>query len=216
MNDIINKFLLVEDEFMPEMHRRQPGFTYNACGPFTKNKKRIQKFKQTGNSRYIYRNELDKACFQHDMAYEDFKDLKRRTAADVLRDKAFNIAENPKYDGYRRGLASVVYRFFHEKTKGSGVTPANKSVPQNEQLAEEFHKPIIRKFKRREVYSAFKDNIWAADLADMQLISKFNKRFRFLLCFIDIYSKYACVVPLKDKKGVSIINEKPNKKDLGR
>ena len=150
------------------------------------------------------------------MAYRDFKDLKRRTAADVLRDKAFNIAKNPKYDGYRRGLASVVYKFFHKKTKGSGVTPANKSVPQKEQLAEEFHKPIIRKFKRREVYSAFKDNIWAADLADMQLISKFNKRFRFLLCFIDIYSKYACVVPLKDKKGVSIINEKPNKKDLGR
>ena len=100
------------------------------------------------------------------MAYRDFKDLKRRTAADVLRDKAFNIAKNPKYDGYRRGLASVVYKFFHKKTKGSGVTPANKSVPQKEQLAEEFHKPIIRKFKRREVYSAFKDNIWAADLAD--------------------------------------------------
>ena len=168
-----------------------------------KNKERIQKFKQTGDSRYIYRNELDKACFQHDMAYGDFKDLKRRTAADnVLRDKAFNIAKNPKYDGYQRGLASMVYKFFDKKSKGSGVPLANKSIPQNEQLAEELHKPIIRKFKRREVYSAFKENIWVADLADMQLISKFNKGFRFLLCFIDIYSKYAWVVPLKDKKGV--------------
>ena len=179
MNDIINKFLLVGDKFIPEMHLRQPGFTYSACGPFTKNKERIQKFKQTGDSRYIYRNELDKACFQHDMAYGDFKDLKRRTAANnVLRDKAFNIAKNPKYDGYQRGLASMIYKFFDKKTKGSGVTLANKSaiksIPQNKQLAEELHKPIIRKFKKREVYSAFKDNIWAADLADMQLISKFN------------------------------------------
>ena len=137
------------------------------------------------------------------MAYGDFKDLKRRTAADnALKDKAFNIAKNPKYDGYQRSLASMVYKFLDKKTKGSGVTLANKSIPQNEQLAEELHKPIIRKFKRREVYSAFKDNIWAVDLADMQLISKFNKGFRFLLCVIDIYSKYAWVVPLKGKKGL--------------
>ena len=79
MNEIVNKFLLAEDNFMPEMHLRQPGFTYGACGPFTKNKERIQKFKETGDSRYIYQNELDKACFQYDMAYGDFKDLARRT-----------------------------------------------------------------------------------------------------------------------------------------
>ena len=211
MNDIINKFLLAGDKFMPEMHLRQPGFTYSACGPFTKNKERIQKFKQTRDSRYIYKNELDKACFQHDMAYGDFKDLKKRTAADRgLRDKAFNIAKNPKYGGYRRGLASMVYKFFDKKTKGSGVTFANKSdikfIPQNEQLAEELHKPIIKKLSKRKVYSAFKDNIWAADLADMQLISKFNKGFKFLLCVIDIYSKYAWAVPLKDTKGVSVVN----------
>ena len=104
----------------------------------------------------------------------------------------------------------MVYKFFDKKTKGKDVTLANKSaiksIPQNEQLAEERHKPIIRKFKKRQVYSAFKVNIWAADLADMQLISQFNKGFRFLLCVIDIYSKYAWVVPLKDKKGVSIVN----------
>ena len=78
MNDRINKFLLAGDRFMPEIHHRQPGFTYSACGPFAKNKKRIQKFKQTGDSRYIYRNELDKAFFQHDMAYGNFKDLKKQ------------------------------------------------------------------------------------------------------------------------------------------
>ena len=105
----------------------------------------------------------------------------------------------------------MVYKVFDEKTKGSGfITLSNKSAikstPQNEQLADELYKPIIRKFKKRKVYSAFKDNIWAADLADMQLISKFNKGFRFLLCVIDIYSKYAWVVLLKDKNDVSFVN----------
>ena len=116
MKDIINKFLLAGDKFMPEMHLRQPGFTYSACGPFTKNKERIQKFKQTGDSRYIYKSELDKACFQHDMAHGDFKDLTKRTAADkVLKNKAFNIAKNLKYDRYQRGLASMAYKFFDKK-----------------------------------------------------------------------------------------------------
>ena len=100
MNDIVNRFLLAGDKYMPEMYVRQPGFTYSACGPFTKSKKRIQKFKQTGDLRHIYKNELDKACFQHDMAYGDFKDFKKRTAADkVLKYKALN-AKNPKYHGY--------------------------------------------------------------------------------------------------------------------
>ena len=149
MNDIINKFLLVRDKFMPEMHLRQPGFTYSACGPFNKNEDRIQKFKQTGDSRYIYIKELNKTCFQRDIASGNFKDLKRRISADnVLGDKVFNIARNPKYDGYQRGLVSMVYKFFDKKTKGSGVPIANKSIPQNEQLAEELHKPIIRKSKK--------------------------------------------------------------------
>ena len=101
MNKIVNKFLLTGDKFMPEMHLKQPGFTYSACGPFTKNKERIEKFMQTGNPDFIYENELDKACFQHDMAYGNFKDLPRRTASDkALRDKVFKIAKNPKYDGY--------------------------------------------------------------------------------------------------------------------
>ena len=171
---------------------------------FTKNKERIQKFKETGDTSYIYKKELDKACFQHDMAYGDFKGSKRRIVSDkVLRDKAFNTAKNPKYDGYQRGLASTVYKFFDKTSKGSGV---NISWELNEQLAEELHKPIIRHFKKRTVYSRSKDNIWGADLADMLLISKFNKGFRFLLCVIDNFSKYTWVAPLKDKKGVSIVN----------
>ena len=101
MNKIINKFLLTGDKFMPEMHLRQPGFTYSACGPFTRNKERIQNFMQTGNTDFISKNELDKACFQHDMAYRKAKDLVRRTQSDkVLRDKAFKIAIYLKYDGY--------------------------------------------------------------------------------------------------------------------
>ena len=101
MNDIINKFLLVGDKFMPEMHLRQLGFTYSACGPLTKNKQRIQKFTETGDTKYIYRDELDKACFQHDMTYGDLKRLKRRTQSDKhLKDKVFAIASNPRYDGY--------------------------------------------------------------------------------------------------------------------
>ena len=101
---------------MPEMHLKQPQFTYSACRRFTKHKQRIQKFMQTGDTNYIYKNKLDKACFTHYSAYSDSKDLTKITAADkVLRDEAFNIAEDPKYDGYQRGLASMVYKFFDKK-----------------------------------------------------------------------------------------------------
>ena len=207
MNNIINKFFLAGDKFMPEMHLRQPQFTYSACGPFTKHKQRIQKFKETGDTNYIYKNELDKACFAHDAAYSDSKDLTKRTVADkILKNIAFHIAKEPKCDGYQRGLASMVYKFFDKKSKGSGVKHVNtKLIPQNQQLADELHKPIIKKFEKRKVYSAFKDNIWAADLVDMQLLSRYNKGIRFLLCVIDIFSKYAWVVPLKNKKGIGIV-----------
>ena len=223
MNNVINTFLLAGDKFMPEMHLRQPQFTYSACGPFTKHKQRIQKFKETGDTNYIYKNELDKACFAHDAAYSDSKGLIKRTVAGkILKNRAFNIAKDKKYDGYQRGLASVVYKFFDSKVSGSGTKHVNtKPAPQNQQLAEELHKPIIRKFEKRKVHAAFKDNTWGIDLADMQLLSKCNKGIRFLLCVIDIFSKYAWVVPLKDKKGISIVkafqsilkqsNRKPNK-----
>ena len=148
MNEIFNTFLLAGDKFVPEMHLKQPGCTYSACGPFTKNKERIRKFKETGDTCYIYKNELDKACFQHDVAYGDFKDLKRRTFSDrVLKNKAFNIAKNPKYEWYQRGLASIVYKFFDKKSKGNGI--ANNEIKQNLQLPKELHKPIIRNLKKK-------------------------------------------------------------------
>ena len=203
MNEIVNKFLLAGVKFMPEMHLRQPAFTYTACGPFTKNKERIEKIKETGDTSFIYKNELDKACFEHDMAYGDFKDLTKRTTADkVLRDKAFKIATDQNYDGYQRGLAAIVYKFFDKKSQGSGLAD-NK---ENTQLADEPHKRIIWKFTKRKVYFSFKDNIWVVDLADMHLLGKFNKGFRFFVWVIDIFSKYAWVIPLKGKKGISIVN----------
>ena len=153
MNNVINKFLLAVDKFMPEVHLRQPRFVYRAYGPFTRHKERIKEFKRAGDTRYIYRNELDKACFQHDSDYADHKDLINRTEADkTLRDKAYDIASNPKYDGYQRGLVSMVYKFFDKKSMDSGIT--SSSI-----LAEELHKPIIRKFNKRKVYSQLKDNI---------------------------------------------------------
>ena len=139
--------------------------------------------------------------------------IKFSVADKILKNQAFDIAKDPKYDGYQRGLASMVYKFFDSKVAspdsksvGSGAKRVNtKLMPQNEQLAEELHKPIIRKFKKRKVYSTFKDNIWGVDLADMQLLSKYNKGIRFLLCVIDIFSKYAWLVPLKDKKDIGIV-----------
>ena len=140
----------------------------------------------------------------------------RRTQSDkVLKDKAFKIASDPKYDGYQRGLPSMVYKFFDKKPSGSGII-----IEANYQLADELHKPIIRKFKKRKVYSSFRDNIWGADLADMQSLSRYNKGIRYLLCAINLFSKYAWVIPIKDKKGTSIVNafkkkilegRKPNK-----
>ena len=185
MNQIVNKFLLAGDKFMSELHLKQPtlldkpGLTYSACGPFTKHKQRIQKLMQPGDTNYIYRNDLDKACFARDAAYSDSKDLTKRTAGDkALRDKAYNIAGNLSHNGYEISLASLVYKFLDRKTKGSGI---KNGIKENQQLANE-------------------DNIWGCDLADMQLINKYNKRIRYLLCCVDIFSKYAWVVPFTDTK----------------
>ena len=139
MNEIENKISLTGDKFMLEIHLRQTGFTYRACGPFSKSKGRIPKFKEAGDLRNIYQNELHKACFQHDMAYGDFKDLTRGIADKILRDKAFSIAKNPKYDGYENGLVSMIYNFFDEKSSGSDIE--NEKMLKKE-LAE-LHKQII-------------------------------------------------------------------------
>ena len=194
MNEIVRKFYWLVINLCPKCK--------TTCGPFIKNKEKIEKFIQTGNTDFFYRNELDKACFQHDMAYGKSKDLAKRTQSDkVLRDKAFKIASDPKYDGYQRGLASMVYKFFDKKSSGSGV-----DAEPNYQLANELHKQIIRKFKRRKVYSSFRDNIWEVDLADMQSLSKYNKGIKYLFCAIDLFSKYVWVVPLKEKRGISIVD----------
>ena len=177
MSEIVNKFLLAGDKFMPEMDLRQPEFMYSACGRFDKNKERIQKFKETGGSRYIYQNKLDKTWFQHDMAYGDFRDLPSRTASDkVLRNKAFKTAKNLKYDGYQRVLASMIYKSFDKKSSGGAV---KSEIMSYQELPEELHKAIIRKFEKRKVHSSFIDDILGADLADIQLIRKFNKGIRF-------------------------------------
>ena len=154
---------------MLEMHLRQPQFVYSVCGPFTRHKERIKKFKQTGDTHYIYRSDLEKACFQHDSAYADNKDLINRTKTDkVLKNKAYNIAINPGYDGLSKrfseyGLAS--------KSMGSGTAESTAKPSSLERtvkdssliLADELHKPVIKKFNKRKVYSQFKDNIWEVD-----------------------------------------------------
>ena len=158
---------------MPNLHLEQPGFAYSTCEPFTKHRERIQTFREKGNLKHLYRNELDKACFAHDAAYSESKDLAKRTISDkILKDRAYEIARNRKYDGYQRALASMVYKFFDKKT-GSGASV-------NEQLAEEVHKQVTKKFKRRKVYARFKDNIWAADLAEMGSLSSKNKNVKYL------------------------------------
>ena len=150
MNEIVNKFLLAGEKFMSEMHLKQPGFTQSACGPFNKNKKRIQNFKETGDSRYIYKNELDKGCFQHDMTYGDFKDLAKRTASDkVLRDKVFNVTKNPKYDGYQRGIASMIYNFFDKKTEAVVV---NMKLHKINNLQMNFIKQLLKNFKKKSLF----------------------------------------------------------------
>ena len=157
MNEIVNKFLLGGDKSMPEMHLKQPGFTQSACGPFTKKKEKIKKFMQTEDTNFIYKNELDKAYFQHDMAYGKTKDLVKRTQSDkVLKDKTFQIASDPNYDGYQRGLASVVYKFFDKKSSGSGI--ANESII-NQQI--NFINQLLENLKKEKFNHRLETTFWA-------------------------------------------------------
>ena len=208
-SDIINRFLLIGDKFMPEMQVKK----YSACGPFTGHQQRINEFIRDGKLSHIAKNKLDAACFQHDSAYNKYKDSVNRKQSDiVLKNEALKITTNPKVNGCQVGLAAMVYKFFNGRTKGSGI--------ENTQLAEELHKPIIRNFKRKKVYSSFKDNIWGVDLAHMSLISKFNKGIKYLLCVIGLVSRHSWFIPLKNKKGENIVegfqgilknSRKPNK-----
>ena len=155
--------------------------------------KEFKNLEKQFNLKHLYRNELDKPCFAHDVAYSDSKDLTKRTILDmILKDRAYEIARNWKYVGYQRALASMVDRFSDKKT-GSGVSV-------NEQPAEELHKPVIKKFKRRKVCARFKDNIWAAVLAEMGSLSSKNKNVKYLLCVINFFTKYALAKYLKNTK----------------
>ena len=161
---------------------------------------------ETGDTRYIYKNNLDKACFQHDMAYNKYKYLDKRTQSDKnLKDNALKIAVNPRYNEYERGLASMVYKFFFDKkSKGAGL----KKHKQLKVMS--FINQLLKTLKKGKCILPIKKilpiNIWGVDLADMQLINKHKKWIKYLLCAINLYSKYVWVVPLKDKKGVNIVN----------
>ena len=135
-----------------------------------------------------------------------------RTASDkILLNKEFDIPKNPKYDGYQRGLASMVYNFFYQRTSGGAITNENIT---NKELAEESQKQIIEKLNERKAHSSFTDNIWGAFSADVELISKFNKGIRYLLCVFDIFSKYTWVIHLNDEKGITISNAFQKKLNL--
>ena len=104
------------DKFMPELHLKRPGFTFIACGPITKYREKIPKYRWTGNSKHLYRNELDKACFAHDATSSDSKDLAKRTIwGKILKGRACEVARNRKCEGYQVALASMVYKFFDKK-----------------------------------------------------------------------------------------------------
>ena len=160
MNKIVHKFLLIGFIFVTSLHLKHPGFTHSACGQFTKHSEKIEKFREAGNLKKLYRNELDKDCFAHDAAYSNSKYLAKRTISDkILKDGAYETARNRGYDGYQRELASIVYKVFHKKT-GSGMSI-------NEQLTKGLNKPVIKNFRKRKVYARFKDNILAADLGEI-------------------------------------------------
>ena len=191
---------MTEDKVMPEFNLKQQGFIYSACGPFTKHCERIQKFRETGDLQHLFKNELDIACLAHDAPYSDSKELAKTTISDkILKIRAYEIARNPGYYGHERALAIIVYKFFDKKT-GSGISV-------NEQLAEVLPKAVMKKFTRRKVYPIFKDNMWAADLADMRSLSSKNKNVKYFLCVLDVFTKYALVKPLKDKKRRTVVND---------
>ena len=144
MNKIINKCLLTRDKFMPKLHLKQQGFNYSFCGSFTNYCKRIQKFRETGNLKHLYKNELDKACFAHDETYSYSNNLRKISISDqILKDRAYKIAKDRDYNGYQKALGNVVYKFLEKKT-GLGISVS-------EQLAEELHKPVTKKCKKRKV-----------------------------------------------------------------
>ena len=139
------------------MHLKQPGLIYSTCGPFNKIKKIIQKFKETGDSTYIYQNELEKACFQRDISHGDFQELTRRAVPDqIIIDKLSNIAKNPKYYQCTEGLASMASNFFDKTVFGSSIKTANISAKNQQQ---NYTNQLLENLRKRQVYSSFRDKI---------------------------------------------------------
>ena len=207
MNEIVGKFLLSRDEFILRLHLRQPVFIYNTFRLLSKHRQRIQKFKETGDLNDIYKNKLEKVCIFHDVAYSDSKDLAKRTASDkALKDKQNEISLNFKYDGYQRGLESMVYKFCDKQTRSGAISTSTARVILNEVLVQELHNPVIKKFKKRKVCSRLKENILAVDLVEMGSLSTFYCGVNYVLCVIDIFIKHAWVKPLTDQKAKTVLN----------
>ena len=145
------------DKLMLELLLKQPWLTCSAYGPFTEHCERIQKFRETSNWKHLCRNELDKAWFGYDAACSASKHLAKRTISDtILKNIAYEITKNHGYDGHQRTLASMVYKFFNEKSESGTIATSKVGISLNEQLAGELHKPVTKKFKRRKLYSRFK------------------------------------------------------------
>ena len=175
----------------------------------------IQKFKEKNDLNYIYKIELNKAWFTHDAAYSDSKELAKTTISDkILKGRGYEIAINPKYDGYQRGLARMMYKFSDKKTGPEKTSKVKANV--NEVLAQELHKLLIKKFKKRKVYRRLEDNIWAACLAEMGSLSSKKRSVKYLLYAIDIFTKYAWVKPLKGKKAKTGLNGFAGKRNKGK
>ena len=179
---------------MLETNLKQPGFTYSACGQFTRSKSLCKP-----EIKYLF---TKMNSIRLDTAYGKSEDLVKRTQSNkILRDKESKIANDRKFDGYQRGLASMVYKLF-ENNQVELVLLMNQSF--NWQM--NFINQLFKKLKNRKVYSSFRHNIWVVDLAGIQSLSKYNERIKYSLCTIDIFSKYAWVITLKDKRGIRIVN----------
>ena len=178
MNEIVNNILLVGDKFVPEMHLKQPGFANSACGPFTRNKERIDFFLK----KWAWQSFFSIWC-----GLWQIKDLaKRAYSGKVVRDKAFKIVSDLKYDGYQRGLVWMVYKFFDRSSSGSSVDAEPNYQPTNE-----LHRQNVRKFKRRKIYSSVRENILGVDLADMQSLSKKTRKESSIYCV-----QFICLVSM--------------------
>jgi hypothetical protein len=197
-DSVINKLV---NNLPFEMHAWSPEVgKYAACGPGSKTQERLDQYIKTGDTNHIFKNELDKACLYHDVAYGSNKDVPSRHIADKeLMDRAIAIASDKTKNGYERALSSLLYKFFEKKIKmGQGIQSDNAV------LADELHHPIRHNYPRRKVKATNVDEIWACDLVDMTEVNADNG-YRYILNIVDCFSKYAWSVPLKSKRTEELV-----------